>query len=103
MGDFLAARKYFAHALELHKEKNTRALWGLVLVTSIFVPLSYLFLFAHFHASSIQSCKALASKKGGKPKDNSEVYEWAAKRLSALYKGSSFSATVEPVLAQLKP
>ena len=34
LGDFLAARKYYAKSLELNPDNNMRALWGLLMVRS---------------------------------------------------------------------
>lgn len=63
LGDYLTARKYFAHSLELNQDNNSRALFGLAL-----------------------TCKAIGSKKGGnKPKDNSELSAFAANQLRNKY------------------
>jgi len=81
--DYHAARKYFAHSLELNKENNARALYGLC-----------------------ASCKAIGTQKGPKPKDNLEVYEWAQKTLRTLYKDNTSAemyAKVVSVLNKLKP
>lgn len=81
-GDYATARKYFAHSLELNRDSNNRALFGLAL-----------------------ACKALASKKGGaKPKDNGELATLAAGKLRASYKAAApeHLPIVDAVLAKLQ-